>query len=143
MFLIGEFYYARPSTARRDLSKNRGLFPALTSVFQHYWQIEYIHESIDVFANVPLLYVLCNSLWESNLRNLNQKTNHISFHSIRNPNLAISDSLHDIREDLVHLMNSIDETSKPWRFTGQVRAGYASWAHRARSAACASRRRCG
>jgi len=86
------------------------LFSALTSVFQHYWQIEYIHSVNYVFANAPLLYVLCNSLWESNLRSLNEKVNHISFHSIRNPNLSISNSLHDIREDLVRLTNSVDET---------------------------------
>jgi len=83
----------------------------LISVLQHYWQIEYIHSVNGIFANAPLLYVLCNSLWESNLRNLNEKINHINFHSIRNPNLSISDSLHDIREDLARLMSSVDETT--------------------------------
>lgn len=86
------------------------LFAALISVFEHSWQIEYIHGSNDVFANAPLLYILCNSLWESNIRCLDRQTNHISFNLIREPDIALSNSLHDIREDLVRLSNGVAES---------------------------------
>lgn len=86
------------------------LFAALAVIFGHRWQVIYIFESDGAFANVPFLYLMSHSLWESNRRDLDRQIRHVSFRSIRNPNLQISDSLHDMREDLAILHDNLAKT---------------------------------
>jgi len=84
---------------------------SLESVFRHGWHLELLFgDSLGVFSGHALLYVLSNSLWQSNLRFLARDIRRISFEEIRHPNLKINEALHDRREDLDYIKSGLKTT---------------------------------
>ncbi|KAH6723346.1 cora-like Mg2+ transporter protein-domain-containing protein [Leptodontidium sp. MPI-SDFR-AT-0119] len=99
------------------------LFENLKMFCQHGWHFGFIFDEreltkgryvVDDSQNVlpcdPMIYLLASSLWEYNLRYLDQQIKRISFKEIRNPKLEINLELHDRREDLAHIRRGLVET---------------------------------
>jgi CorA-like Mg2+ transporter protein len=122
---VGMHRRSRP-TLRLPYAMNRGglqlpqlfdqaqysILDSLKSVFQHGWHLELLlSNDLSVFARHPLLYVLSNSLWQSNLRFLAEDIKRISFEEIRYPNYNINEVLHDRREDLAFIKSGLTETT--------------------------------
>jgi Mg2+ and Co2+ transporter CorA len=67
-----------------------------------------------------MVYILCSSLWETNLLHLDSAIRRISFHDLRDPKDSTNDELHNQREDLDYLRRFVGETLKwyPGTLTG-------------------------
>ena len=103
------------------------VFGCLKSFFQHLWHLRVLfntrqigldpldRDTVDPSRNVlpstPFLYLLSSSLHEDNLRYLAKEIKTISFKHIRNPSLEINTILHDRREDLATLKDSLVEAT--------------------------------
>ena len=94
------------------------IFEALKSVFKHGWHrsVLFSHDgNFDIpsaFPAPPLCYMFSNSLWRTNLQYLTREIQRISFEEIRNPDLKLNETLHDLREDLVfYLISRLSETA--------------------------------
>lgn len=57
-----------------------------------------------------MLYFLCSSLWDTNLRWLDSNVKRLSFDEIRQPSRSINEVLHNHREDLAQLKSAVIET---------------------------------
>jgi Mg2+ and Co2+ transporter CorA len=89
------------------------LLDCFKSMFEHEWHFHLLFDSIPgVLPPHILLYMLASSLWETNFRYLDTEIKRLSFNDIRHPNLEINSILHDRREDLEQLKNSIIDTKK-------------------------------
>lgn len=88
------------------------ILDSLKSVFRHRWHWDLLFgDDLCVFPGQPLLYVISNSLWTSNLRILDEDIKHISFEEIRSPNFETNKVLHDRREDLAFVKSGLTETT--------------------------------
>lgn len=88
------------------------LFDSFKAVFQHAWHFRLLFDIEGAIPEEPLLYILSNSLWESNFRYLTNEIHRISFEEVRNPSLKINNALHDRRENLAFMKTSLTETIK-------------------------------
>jgi Mg2+ and Co2+ transporter CorA len=68
--------------------------------------------SHDVIPANAMLYLLSNSLWDTNLRLLDSCIQHISFRNLRDPKSETNQKMHDYREALEYLHNSTYEAVK-------------------------------
>lgn len=82
----------------------------LVNAFEHQWQIDLIFSTADTFPNVPLLYLLSNSTWETRYRELDKRIKAICLREIRHKGRELVDLLHDLREDLSNMRVSVEET---------------------------------
>ena len=88
------------------------LFDSLKAFFQHGWHFALLFGAEGAIPHEPLLYLLSNSLWISNLNYLTSEIHRISFVEVRNPSLKINNALHDRRENLASMKTSLTETIK-------------------------------
>jgi hypothetical protein len=105
--------------------KEYSLFENLKTFCRHNWHLRVLFDQrIDHFGcdyvvypnslvlpGTPLIYLWASCLWEENLRFLDKETKRISFREIRNPRLEINTILHDRREDLAHVIQSLADTT--------------------------------
>ena len=83
---------------------------ALENAFKHGWQIDLLFSRPGPIPEVPFLYILSSSLWETNLKNLQGKIEDISFYQIRRPQLEVNDALHELRRELSSMRRAVTET---------------------------------
>ena len=87
------------------------LFDSLMSFTQYAWHFRVLFDGDKgAIAGQPLLYLLSNSLWESNLRYLTREIHRISFEELDNPSLKVNNALHARRENLAFMKASLTET---------------------------------
>lgn len=89
------------------------LFDSLKSVLEHRWHFRMLFDGdTRTIPGPPLLYLLSNSVWGTNLRYLTKDIYRISFEDIRNPSLKINNELHARREILAKMKSHLAETIK-------------------------------
>jgi hypothetical protein len=93
-----------------------GLAQSLGNVFSHQW-----HSRILFSPDIPnsmalsapaMLYLISASLWDSNLRFLDNDIKQISFRDLRKPSVQVNAKLHDRREDLYLLKGFVQDTRR-------------------------------
>lgn len=84
----------------------------LVNAFEHQWQVDLIFSTPYTFPNVPMLYILSNSIWTTQYQNLDASIKDICLRKIRDRRKGrdLVDSLHDLREYLSNLRVSLEET---------------------------------
>lgn len=90
------------------------IFELFNQFLRHGWHFDFIFSNKpEVFFPGPaLLYTLSNFINESNLRFLTKSIRDISFNELRSPSVDINNLLHDRREDLAVLKDTLNETNK-------------------------------
>ena len=63
-------------------------------------------------AGQPFLYMMSNSLWQSNLEYLSRESNRIGFEELYHPSLRVNNVLHDRREKLAFMRACLAETTR-------------------------------
>lgn len=86
------------------------VFDALNNTFQHLWTTTIVLDNDIVVNSEIFIYVLATSTAEHRLKKLRSHIRQVSFHAIRAPGIAITDSLHDAREDMINMRDAINET---------------------------------
>lgn len=85
------------------------LFNALMNCLHHIWSMAVLLDN-DIIAHPQiLLYVFTTATAEHSLRRLRSQIRQVSFHAIRTPGVAITDTLHDARENMANMRDSINE----------------------------------
>lgn len=69
-----------------------------------------LFESKELFPPSALTYILSQNAWDAKLRILDTEIKQVSFQHIRDPDLKIEDSLHDLRASLALLRTIVGET---------------------------------
>lgn len=94
------------------------LFDVLINCFHHLWTTALMTQTgmpiqPDIFG-----YMLVTSTNDDRLTKLRREIRTISFHAIRQPDISITDELHDAREEMALVKDAIKETAKyqPYRF---------------------------
>ncbi|KAG9657518.1 hypothetical protein KCV03_g10181, partial [Aureobasidium melanogenum] len=79
----------------------------------HYWHLDVLFASGKTcLSPKTFFHLLASSLWEDNLRLLDDDIKRIAFKDIRRPSRLINDQLHDLREALVSLREQVIMTIK-------------------------------
>ena len=88
------------------------LYDALKNFFMHGWHLDVLFDPPGIILPPqPFIYLLSSSVFESNLRLLTNRIERVSFQEIRSPSLALNETLHDQREELVRLKRAVEETT--------------------------------
>lgn len=93
------------------------LMESLKVFLQHRWHFDYLFAPTTTNGSAiaiqphPLLYLLSSSVWQANLKFLDESIKHLSFIEIRDdPTIQTNSQLHDMRESLAGLKAGIAET---------------------------------
>lgn len=86
------------------------LFDALINTFKHLWTMMVVLDNDIVVNPEVFVYMFTTSTVEYRLNKLRGHIRQVSFHAIRAPGIAITDSLHDAREDMIYMRDAINET---------------------------------
>ena len=97
-----------------DLTYAFSLFDCLKSVFYHNWHFRILFSdqisTSSILRPGGLIYLISASLWNTNLRFLQDEIKRISFNDILKPTVHTNEELHYNRRDLVILRDEINQT---------------------------------
>jgi hypothetical protein len=92
---------------------SHSLHESLQRFCSHYWHLDVLFGSGKTcLSPTTFFHLLASSLWEDNLRLLDDNIKQIAFNDIRRPSRLINDQLHDLREALISLREQVIMTTK-------------------------------
>lgn len=86
------------------------LLASFVSFLQHGWHLEVLFGQPQALPIQPFLYLLVNSLWQTNLSWVDRKLKEVSFTEIRSPDDQTAQKLHDLRESIANIRARVSET---------------------------------